>query len=304
MSMQSNEDFALHLISGYRNGYLGLGKIDRDSNYIYDMEIFRVEFVDFSRYYGQPAQDINYKLIDTIDRMLRKGVVRVTYASNTPPLFEVEGPAAAVIAELQGIGSRYAQSQSMAALAKQFNDLQRLMPTFGKQLTEMQKLKPKKPVKNLGVKTEVIIAYRDFDIGYDTWDNVWLKSRNGAVWPGYQPMIATCGTDLLKLKHDAPKEECECGIYAFDDPKHKDLQAMAIAWGEVALYGEVFICETGYRAEYAYPKTIFLRDNGTKIQKMMAGALAENYGVPVHISSDRSKTTGVLLDEWLEKATK
>lgn len=305
-----DEHFAIHLISGYLHGYLGVGRLDRDSNYIHDVEIFRIEFIDNVKYAGQPPHDSTYALIRAIEQMIRKGTMRVTFISNHPPIVEVEGPSASVLSELRimhpGFSSN-SYSKSMADLQASIAQMKKLLPAFGQGVQGVSfeyRSKPKPRVRNLGVKDEVIVAYRDFDIGYDSWDNVWLKSRNGAIWPGYAPMVATCGTDLLKLKHDAPKKECECGIYAFDDPKHKNLQAQAIAWGEVALYGEVFICETGYRAEYAYPKTIFLRDNGTKIQKMMAGALEENYGVPVHISSDRTKTTGVLLDEWLAKATK
>jgi hypothetical protein len=49
----------------------------------------------------------------------------------------------------------------------------------------------------------------------------------------------------------------------------------------------VLICESGYRAEFAYPKNIFIRDTGTKIIRTVARKLEELYGVPVVLMKER-----------------
>ncbi len=75
----------------------------------------------------------------------------------------------------------------------------------------------------------------------------------------------------------APGEDCVCGIYAL---KGRDMGShyvsSASAWGEVYLWGKVIEGEYGYRAQYAYPKTIETK------QSDLEGLLSE-YGVPVTV---------------------
>ena len=54
-----------------------------------------------------------------------------------------------------------------------------------------------------------------------------------------------------------------------------------------SMWGKVYICESGYRAEYAYPKTIFIRDFGTKVIRRLRDELEERYGVPVFLVIER-----------------
>jgi hypothetical protein len=86
--------------------------------------------------------------------------------------------------------------------------------------------------------------------------------------------------------HTAPGESCSCGIYAA-----RDLAALRTqrlfglryhAAGEVALWGTIVPGELGFRAEFAYPKSIKLirssrgRDAPT-VRRLQA------YGVPVEL---------------------
>lgn len=147
--------------------------------------------------------------------------------------------------------------------------------------------------------TELIVGYRDFVFDNDDWC---LKSRNGAIWPARERMYSLCGNNVF-VSHDAPDEACTCGIYAFDDPKHKDMNLSGRIWGEVYLWGKVLVCHSGYRAEYAYPKSIFIRDDhDTKAVRYLRDRFEDDYGVPVMLLKTREgKTINELMDEQLSK---
>ena len=153
-----------------------------------------------------------------------------------------------------------------------------------------------------GTIIEPFIGYRDFDVlAKDDIYEPSLISRNGLLWNSYEPMIATCNGNIF-ASHDAPDEECQCGIYAFDSPSHHDLKPGANIWGEVYLWGEVLVCESGYRAQYAYPKTIFVRDVGTQLIRKFAQNLEKEYGVPVHLVETRSgMTAGEIMEQAINK---
>lgn len=171
--------------------------------------------------------------------------------------------------------------------------------------------KPKTGVADLGVGTEPIVGFRDFEVE-ETDEGFILLSRNGAVWWPRQKLRARCtrtGSGHFS-DHDAPKEDCACGIYAYARPDHPQLKDKNVVWGEIALWGDVLICETGYRAEFAYPLSLFVRDNGTKMVRHIRDSLETNYGVPVFLVDERDGKTaaeimgelvaGMLLDRELE----
>ena len=105
---------------------------------------------------------------------------------------------------------------------------------------------------------EPIVGYRDFKLtqggmGY------FLQSRNGAVWPHRKKMTALCGGNPF-ASHEVPEPSCACGIYAYAKPDDSALQRdNSFLWGEIAMWGEVLVCESGYRAEFAYPTALFMR---------------------------------------------
>lgn len=145
---------------------------------------------------------------------------------------------------------------------------------------------PAATVKNLGVLKKYWVGYRDFKT--DLKDGL-LQSRNGHVWKSYEPLVAEC--TLKGVAHDPPVEKCECGIYAYDAPDHKELKAEGGIWGEVALYGDVYRCESGFRAELAYPLSLFMKDHGTKAVRRLKEHLEQTYGIPVFLVSERSGQT-------------
>lgn len=177
------------------------------------------------------------------------------------------------------------------------------MPQFT--FTEPTKPKPKKIVTEKKVRTAALVGYRDFTyLKKGNQNRPLLLSRNGVPWPRYAPLVASCNGDPFK-EHDAPSVGCQCGIYAFNDPGHAELKTSSYMWGEIALWGKVLICPDGYRAEYAYPLNIFIKDVGTKTVRAFGEAIEKQYGVPVHLVKERSgKTASEVMAEMIDKLLK
>jgi len=102
------------------------------------------------------------------------------------------------------------------------------------------------------------------------WDAVGLKSLNGELWLPGQRLSATCRADRLSSisglrnsAHDAaelPGLKCTCGVYAAKNIKHLNqcgYSKFAVR-GEVFMWGRVVEHERGWRAEFAYPKSMVL----------------------------------------------
>jgi hypothetical protein len=156
--------------------------------------------------------------------------------------------------------------------------------------------------------TEPIVGYRDFSLIQGLY-GLALKSRNNAIWPPRTKMYALCNGNPF-IGHDAPDLDCACGIYAYDSPDNPSLRADSSAlWGEVMLWGDVLVCDSGYRAQYAYPSYLFLRtsphNKASKTLELVRDELEDTYGVPVMIVSQRSdKTSGQIMEEALNALLK
>lgn len=99
----------------------------------------------------------------------------------------------------------------------------------------------------------------------------------GTYSPG-RKMEAHC----LHSLHEAPWAGCSCGVWALknegdlDPTKRRYPEHMA--WGQVYLWGRVLETTRGYRAQFAYPKELFVYWD----QEELAKSLSAIYGVPVH----------------------
>ena len=122
-------------------------------------------------------------------------------------------------------------------------------------------------------------------------------------WPAGRALEASCD----RSAHTAPEWECWCGIWAFAFPEvawkainRADYLRKMIAtdtgppvpvFGKVALWGEVVLCEQGFRARYAYPTELYLLSDCPYICGESAAAEAEeglaHYSVPVEVVSGR-----------------
>jgi hypothetical protein len=110
-----------------------------------------------------------------------------------------------------------------------------------------------------------VVGYRAWQ-----WDAAGLKSLNGERWVPGQPLSAVCRADaigsiagLSKATHNAaefPYFKCTCGVYAAKTIEH--LRQCGYkkfgVHGEVYLWGKVVEHERGWRAQFAYPKTLLL----------------------------------------------
>jgi hypothetical protein len=109
-------------------------------------------------------------------------------------------------------------------------------------------------------------------VGYRVWqwDATGLKSLNGELWIASQPLSAVCRADksgsiagLSKTTHnsgESPHFNCTCGVYAARTIEHLHQCGYKRfgVHGEVFLWGKVVEHERGWRAEFAYPKSLFL----------------------------------------------
>lgn len=130
-------------------------------------------------------------------------------------------------------------------------------------------------VEDKGLAIEPIIGIREFNVEMEPVPT--LYSFNDCSWPQRAPLYAVCGADPLPA-HEVPGERCSCGIYAWK-PECPNINGKV--WGEVYLWGEVLICDYGYRAEIAYPKSLTIRSNPTRSALRVRDGLEESYGVPV-----------------------
>lgn len=109
-------------------------------------------------------------------------------------------------------------------------------------------------------------------VGYRVWqwDAAGLKSLNGERWVAHQPLSAVCKADASgsvsgrsKATHnpaELPNFKCTCGVYAAKTLER--LRGCGYSrfgvYGEVYLWGTVVEHERGWRAQFAYPKSLFL----------------------------------------------
>ncbi len=126
--------------------------------------------------------------------------------------------------------------------------------------------------------------------GWRYWraDEGWLCSLNKLkTWPAGKPLVAQCP---LGMDHGPlPGEQCGCGIYAAIDLEtlkelvQPHLESPLVV-GEVALWGKVIPAELGYRAEFAYPRRLWVVDESISTLDWLGDLpvnLAGRYHVPV-----------------------
>lgn len=139
--------------------------------------------------------------------------------------------------------------------------------------------------------------------GWRAWtakpDGTLYATNQETTWLPGHPTVAYCRVhaDLFTEgldPHSAPDQHCSCGLYA---GKHVS-QIMYAAgkpfvWGEVALWGKVILCSSGYRAQFGYPArnlklydpTLHRTGKGRKQAERLAARVSELYGVEVTLAS-------------------
>jgi len=110
-----------------------------------------------------------------------------------------------------------------------------------------------------------ILGYRIWQ-----WDVAGLCSLNGEFWQPGKPLEARCKVCDFALwrghhravhgLHRAPHIKCTCGIYASKSLEHLrecGYERYGI-YGQVSLWGTAVEHQYGWRAQYAYPRRVFL----------------------------------------------
>lgn len=101
------------------------------------------------------------------------------------------------------------------------------------------------------------------------------KGDDTPVWPGenFANVVQPCHHDPAVL----PGEYCSCGIYAFKTKQDAQWwmqeRNKRFVYGEVFLWGRVIECDSGYRAQYAYPKSVYT-------DSPLASLVAKRYELP------------------------
>lgn len=147
-------------------------------------------------------------------------------------------------------------------------------------------------------------------VGWRYWyvDGGRLRSLDGFVytrWPAGRALRAQCSS-LLPHGEGTPAAGCRCGIYAASNLAtlkrltNPNLDG-PLAVGQVALWGRVVPGEQGYRAEYGYPRRLWVLKESLQ-QAGSADALrrhlATAYSVPVGLCSATWALGGPHRDTW------
>lgn len=119
-------------------------------------------------------------------------------------------------------------------------------------------------------------------------------------WPRYKRLEAHClksaaGLSRFRmLQHSAPDARCGCGIHAalkvekaMEYMNYRGFRDIMPVLAEVYLWGHVMVNAAGYRAQYAYPKKLWLVTNNLFLTRSwyVAEDMAENYGVETSMTT-------------------
>jgi hypothetical protein len=117
---------------------------------------------------------------------------------------------------------------------------------------------------------------------------VLLHSLNHEVWSPRKPFKAGCKESLRRFgRHGvAPESSCRCGIYAIKGIEQilslSHFSLFGPVLGEVSLWGKIVVHDGGYRAQYAYPKSLWVLG---RMPDNLVSQL-DVYGVPVGSTQD------------------
>jgi hypothetical protein len=103
--------------------------------------------------------------------------------------------------------------------------------------------------------TEALVGWRVWHVGRDGFLRS-IYAHNGkfkAKWMPDVPMESAC-----KHNHEVPAEFCQCGVYASDSREEAEDRivdhGIILIVGEVYGWGRYVRGDSGWRAQYAYPK--------------------------------------------------
>lgn len=131
--------------------------------------------------------------------------------------------------------------------------------------------------------TEVMVGWRAWQIVMRAGVPLVQSITGRLVWPARQRVEAYC-----RKPHAVPFRGCMCGLYSAKTREHlmdlgyngySDPNTRAI--GTVSLWGKVIEGDQGWRAEFAYPREMYVAYEAYEL----AAGLQDAYGVPVRLQN-------------------
>ncbi|MDQ6751132.1 MAG: hypothetical protein M3Z33_10310 [Actinomycetota bacterium] len=126
---------------------------------------------------------------------------------------------------------------------------------------------------------------------------------------GQNPRSAARANPPLADVHDAPEENCDCGLYALCAPDRQWIALGSEPWrgirvcGAVLAWGErFFLHPTGFRAQYAKPILLATSEQWPRPMRAMIAALAQDYAcdvISLEYLRDAAREHGRLVPEKL-----
>lgn len=117
--------------------------------------------------------------------------------------------------------------------------------------------------------------------------------RVHGTWEPREPMEGICAAHPDKTKHQVPTLNCSCGLYSAKSREHLlsmhyhkyDPDESPRVIGSVNLWGRIVEGTQGWRAEFGYPRELFVPFELWRLVE----PLEETYGVPVKLNNTLKK---------------
>ena len=127
---------------------------------------------------------------------------------------------------------------------------------------------------------DAIVAWRVWRISAE---NLLQSVFMADIWPAGQAIKACCADSELRhgIHAFAATEQCEARALAaaYMTEQSRGPKYVAFVLGEVSLWGRVVVHQAGYRAAYAYPRSLLVPSNAYDL----ASSLRRAYGVEVEM---------------------
>lgn len=137
--------------------------------------------------------------------------------------------------------------------------------------------------------TDDVQVRRETVIGFRAWHVVngdLVSLSSGTRWPHFERMAAMHNGEHADHVEEAPcSDKLHCGIYAYRSPSELvrlSPQTGEYAWGEVSLWGRLIRHEFAWRAQFAYPRFVVVRN------ELDAELVRRNYGCEVIVDNRRA----------------
>lgn len=133
--------------------------------------------------------------------------------------------------------------------------------------------------------------YAKVESGLATLESVHMLVSS---WPKYEALRAVCR--CLNYECRLTQPEHTCGIYALMYPQPHLYSQFDFVFGEVRLWGEVFVHEFGLRGMFAEPVCLWSPGVESVVNQLRLELVAEQYGLPIVKQPEASETYWVQQD--------